>query len=76
MCGIFGIISASPVLADELNVLVTHAQQRGRDSSGLVTFIEDAYQIHRADYPVTRLLKQVPYQVSHLVLGHSRSIPK
>ncbi len=42
MCGIFGVVSSSPVVADELNVLVKHAQQRGRDSSGLVTFINDA----------------------------------
>lgn len=74
MCGIFGVISSSPVLEDELNVLVRHAQQRGRDSSGLVTFIGSAYQIYRADYPITHLLKEVRPQASHLVLGHSRLI--
>jgi glutamine---fructose-6-phosphate transaminase (isomerizing) len=74
MCGIFGVISSSPVREDELNVLVAHAQQRGRDSSGLVTFTNDVYQIYRADYPITRLLKEVRPQASHLVLGHSRLI--
>ncbi len=74
MCGIFGVISSSPVLEDELHVLVTHAQQRGRDSSGLVTFVNDAYQSYRADYPITRLLNEVRPQASHLVLGHSRLI--
>lgn len=74
MCGIFGVVSSSPVIEDELNVLVKHAQQRGRDSSGLVTFINDAYHIYRADYPITRLLKEVRPQASHLVLGHSRLI--
>lgn len=74
MCGIFGVISSSPVLEDELNVLVKHSQQRGKDSSGLVTFIDDAYHIYRADYPITRLLKEVRPQASHLVLGHSRLI--
>lgn len=74
MCGIFGVISSSAVLEDELAVLVKHAQQRGRDSSGLVTFIKDAYQIYRADYPITRLLQEVRPQASHLVLGHSRLI--
>lgn len=74
MCGIFGIVSDTPVLESELHVLVTHAQQRGRDSSGLVTFVNDAYQIYRADYPITRLLKEVRPQASHLVLGHSRLI--
>lgn len=57
-----------------MNVLVKHAQQRGRDSSGLVTFIGEAYQVYRADYPITRLLKEVRPQASHLVLGHSRLI--
>lgn len=74
MCGIFGVISSSAVLEDELNVLVKHAQQRGRDSSGLVTFLNNAYQIYRADYPITRLLNEVRPQASHLVLGHSRLI--
>jgi len=74
MCGIFGVISSSPVLEDELSILVKHAQQRGRDSSGLVTFIDDVYQIYRADYPITRLLKEVRPQSSNLVLGHSRLI--
>jgi hypothetical protein len=74
MCGIFGVISSSPVSEDDLRVLVKHAQQRGRDSSGFVTFIENAYQIFRADYPITRLLKEIQPLVSHLVLGHSRLI--
>lgn len=74
MCGVFGVISSQPVVADELNALVKHAQQRGRDSSGLVTFLRDAYQVYRADYPITRLLKEVQLQTSHLVLGHSRLI--
>lgn len=74
MCGIFGIVSSSPVVEDELNVLVKHSQQRGRDSSGLVTFIDDAYHVYRADYPISRLLKEVCPSSSHLVLGHSRLI--
>ncbi len=74
MCGIFGVISSVPVLRRDLNVLVKHAQQRGRDSSGLVTFLNDAYRVYRADYPITRLLNEVQPQASHLVLGHSRLI--
>ncbi len=74
MCGIFGVVSSSPVVEDELNVLVEHAQQRGKDSSGLVTWVNDAYHIYRADYPITRLLKEVRPYASHIVLGHSRLI--
>lgn len=74
MCGIFGVISTSPVLKEDLGVLVKHAQQRGRDSSGLVTLYKSRYQIYRADYPITRLLNEVPLKTSNLVLGHSRLI--
>jgi len=74
MCGIFGIIPFSQTLMGELDVLVEHAQQRGKDSSGLVTFLGNAYQVHRADYPISRLLQDVRPKTSHLVLGHSRLI--
>lgn len=74
MCGIFGVVSSSPVIESELNVLVKHSLQRGRDSSGLVTYVDDVYHIYRADYPITRLLKEVRPYASHVVLGHSRLI--
>lgn len=74
MCGIFGIISSKPVDESELNALVKNAQQRGKDSSGLAIFTENTYHIHRADYPVTRLLQEVQPQTSCLIMGHSRLI--
>jgi hypothetical protein len=74
MCGIFGVVSSSPVVESELDVLVQHSLQRGRDSSGLVTYVDDAYHVYRADYPITRLLNEVRPYDSHLVLGHSRLI--
>lgn len=74
MCGIFGIVSSSPVSEDDLGVLVKQAQQRGRDSSGLLTYGVKGYQAYRADYPIIRLLKEVRPQSSHFVLGHSRLI--
>ncbi|MGQ0727855.1 glucosamine 6-phosphate synthetase [Acidovorax sp.] len=74
MCGIFGAISTSPVQANDLDTLVLHAQQRGRDSSGLLTFENGVYSIQRADYPIDRLLKEVRPLHHQLVLGHSRLI--
>lgn len=74
MCGIFGVISLSAVLEEELGILVKHALQRGRDSSGLVTFVKNSYRIDRADYTITRLLREVRPQHSPVVLGHSRLI--
>lgn len=74
MCGLFGIISGAPWPENDLAKLVHHAQQRGRDSSGLLFLRDGAYQIHRADYRITQLLPQSrPYHTS-VVMGHSRLI--
>lgn len=74
MCGIFGVVSSSPMIEGELSVLVNHSQQRGKDSSGLLTYDDGRYQVYRADYQITRLLKEVRPYASHIVLGHSRLI--
>lgn len=74
MCGIFGIISSSPVRKEELSILVKHSQQRGRDSSGLITFADGRYSVYRGDYRITNLLSDASPWESHLVLGHSRLI--
>ncbi len=74
MCGIFGIISPAEVPKYDLKYLAKHSQQRGKDSSGLITFNDGRYSIHRADYVITRLLKEVRADFSPLVMGHSRLI--
>lgn len=74
MCGIFGIVSDSRVKRDDLLALVQHAQQRGKDSSGLILRDGDHYVVHRADYPITRLMKGVSTAKSNIVFGHSRLI--
>lgn len=74
MCGIFGIVSPSPWARDDLVRLATLAQQRGRDSSGLLFLKDGTYHIHRADYPINQLLREShPYSTS-VVMGHSRLI--
>lgn len=74
MCGIFGVVSSSPVSRTDLDALVRHSQQRGKDSSGLIFLDGQGYVVHRADYPVTRLMNQVATAKSNVVLGHSRLI--
>lgn len=74
MCGIFGIVSSTPVPARDLQALVRHAQQRGRDSSGLITYDDLGYKVFRADYPITGLLSEVSTNQSTIVMGHSRLI--
>lgn len=74
MCGIFGIIANNKVNKIDINLLVKHSQQRGKDSSGLIHFQSNQYQINRADFCIDKLLNQIkPYQ-SPVVFGHSRLI--
>ena len=74
MCGIFGIISAAAWPRADLSKLARHAQQRGRDSSGLLFMRGAGYTVHRADYRITRLLHESRPHDSHVVIGHSRLI--
>jgi glucosamine--fructose-6-phosphate aminotransferase (isomerizing) len=74
MCGIFGIISNGKILKNQLQKIVKHSKQRGKDSSGLIHFLNSSYIINRADYDVEKLLKKVDVFQSNVVLGHSRLI--
>lgn len=74
MCGIFGYISSERVDKDTLKTLVKYAQQRGRDSSGLIFYQEFRYYVERADFDIEKLLNQVNPYGSNLVMGHSRLV--
>lgn len=74
MCGIFGSISTSKTNLNNLKKLVRHSEQRGKDSSGLIYYNSNNYNIIRADYEITKLLKEVKLGNSNIVFGHSRLI--
>ncbi len=74
MCGIFGVVSKNSINQDELELLARHAEQRGKDSSGLFFSNTLGYDIHRADTPITALLKRVSTATTGFVMGHSRLI--
>ncbi|MGE0566592.1 MAG: glucosamine 6-phosphate synthetase [Bacteroidia bacterium] len=74
MCGIFGIISKNKIEKKELKSLVIHAQQRGKDSSGLIFLDDTRYAIHRADFSINKLLRNTKLYNSRVVFGHSRLI--
>lgn len=74
MCGIFGIVAPEKINQHDLQLLVKHAQQRGKDSSGVMLFDGVKYQAHRADYAITYLLGEVDTSNTSLVFGHSRLI--
>jgi glucosamine--fructose-6-phosphate aminotransferase (isomerizing) len=74
MCGIFGSISKNKIDYNKIKKLVMHSQQRGKDSSGLIYYSDDAYQIVRADFEITKLLKNVNIKSTKIACGHSRLI--
>lgn len=74
MCGIFGIVSTETINKKDFRTLVKHSQQRGKDSSGLIFDRDNEYRAYRADYPITKLVKEVKPYSSQIVLGHSRLI--
>ena len=74
MCGIFGIISESPVSSSEFSLLAQHAQQRGKDSSGLFLVRDTHSQIYRAPFAISKLLKTLDLHSSKCLIGHSRLV--
>jgi glutamine---fructose-6-phosphate transaminase (isomerizing) len=74
MCGIFGIIHDRIGAHPDLKALASHAEQRGRDSSGLVIARPSEYDVQRADYPIRKLLRKAIIGETRLVMGHSRLI--
>lgn len=73
MCGIFGYIGPDALDSSAAKILVKHAQQRGRDSSGMVIHSTAGYHAYRADDPIDRLLKRIP-PLGNLFFGHSRLV--
>jgi len=73
VCGIFGFIGPDDLEPTAAKALVKHAQQRGRDSSGMVIHGTDGYHAYRADIRIDRLLKRIP-PLGHLFFGHSRLV--
>ena len=74
MCGIFGITSKKTVNLSELKKLASLAQQRGRDSSGLIVGKKSKYIPYKADNSIMNLITKVDSSDANLLLGHSRLI--
>ena len=72
MCGIFGSIGQNNSNSIIKN-LIKHSEQRGRDSSGIIFHKDDEYKIHKANYKITKLTKNMSFD-SNFLMGHSRLI--
>jgi len=74
MCGIFGIVSTGNVNHKDVSLLARYAQQRGKDSSGLLYVNDDGYDLVRASFSIESLLKKVRFKKANFIMGHSRLI--
>jgi hypothetical protein len=74
MCGIFGIISNISIKKSDLELLASHSEQRGKDSSGLYLIYGAHHQLHRASCAISKLLASVDPYCGNFVMGHSRLI--
>ena len=75
MCGIFGcLLSSDEQKTNEITSLAEAAEQRGRDSSGLILFVDDKYKVIRADMPVSDLVARTEIKAPRVVAGHSRLV--
>lgn len=74
MCGIVGVIAIEKVNKQDFEVLIRHAEQRGRDSSGFLVIKGQRYHVSRADFPITRLYRNLSINDSDMIMGHSRLI--
>lgn len=74
MCGLFGIISNSDWSKRDLKTLAGFAQQRGRDSSGLMFLCDGTYKVRKADFAISQLFAETKPFDTPVVMGHSRLI--
>jgi predicted glutamine amidotransferase len=75
MCGIFGAVLNHPIPQNRLRHLIRHAEQRGKDSSGLALYSQHGtVEVFKADEPISRLNARVKSTKSTCIVGHSRLI--
>lgn len=74
MCGIFGSTAPRGLDAKSIDILIKHAEQRGRDSSGLVVHRAREYQVFRADFTIEKLLRRTSLKNADTFIGHSRLV--
>lgn len=74
MCGVFGSTAPGGLDKKSIETLIKHAEQRGRDSSGLVVHRPGDYHVFRADFTIEKLLKRASLKGVDAFIGHSRLV--
>ncbi len=72
MCGIFGIIGKD-VDKNDLKSLALLSRERGKDSSGFLTYDND-YIVRKFNKDIKYVVKGILPEVKNLAIGHSRLI--
>lgn len=72
MRGIFGCATPQGIDLKALGLLATDAQQRGRDSSGLIVHGNAEYRAFRAGFNIARLVKKACTTSVDTFIGHSQ----
>ena len=64
------------ILKSDLKVLVRHARQRGRDSSGFIfkSSSKETVTVSRADFDILKHYRTVSFKNTRFVCGHSRLV--
>ncbi|OUU62632.1 MAG: glucosamine 6-phosphate synthetase [Alphaproteobacteria bacterium TMED62] len=73
MCGIFGVIGEGEGTEEIIKRLSKFAEKRGKDSSGILYYNEH-YNINKADFSITKLIKKINFKNSKVFLGIGRLI--
>ena len=74
MCGIFGIVGKSHNNVIDIKRLSKHAKRRGQDSSGIMMFQDGAYTVEKADFDISKLVKNINIKHPSLFCGIGRLI--
>ena len=73
MCGVFGVIGEGEGTEEIIKKLSKFAEKRGKDSSGILYF-NKYYNINKAEFSITKLIKKVNIKNSKLFIGIGRLI--
>ena len=76
MCGIVGFVRGNDCRWQKpIRTLVSHSEQRGRDSSGLLTISKSfEYKVLKSDHTITSLYKNSIKTDPDFIIGHSRLV--
>ena len=74
MCGIFGVLSKSPVDERVVHHLARHSRQRGKDSCGILACRQGHYQVKRLNTDINSLMGSFVLSEVEFVMGHSRLV--